>query len=67
MKRDWHAYHIFYHRFDKQDSLLLDCIAPLVAEVQEKTYARIGFLSAIGKVDLISVFVFWIRILWLKR
>lgn len=43
MKRDWHAYHIFYHRFDKQDSLLLDCIAPLVAEVQEKNLCKDWF------------------------
>lgn len=43
MKRDWHAYHIFYHRFDKQDSLLLDCIAPLVAEFQEKELCKDWF------------------------
>lgn len=33
--RNWHAYHIFYHRFDKQDELLMNCIAPMVRQFQE--------------------------------
>lgn len=42
-EREWRALHIFYHHFEKQDDLLLDCLFPAVRQLQADGHCREWF------------------------
>ncbi|ASS75446.1 hypothetical protein CIG75_10980 [Tumebacillus algifaecis] len=42
-EREWTALHIFYHHFEKQDDLLLDCLMPAVRKLQAEGHCNEWF------------------------
>ncbi|MFD2171146.1 lantibiotic dehydratase C-terminal domain-containing protein [Tumebacillus lipolyticus] len=42
-EREWAGFHIFYHHFEKQDDLLLDCLFPAVRKLQAEGHCREWF------------------------
>ncbi|ARU62695.1 hypothetical protein CBW65_18210 [Tumebacillus avium] len=42
-KREWLALHIFYHHFEKQDDLLLDCLMPAARKLRAEGHCQAWF------------------------
>ncbi|TCP59067.1 thiopeptide-type bacteriocin biosynthesis protein [Tumebacillus sp. BK434] len=42
-ERNWMALHLFYHHFEKQDDLLLDCLMPAVRKLQAEGHCKQWF------------------------